>query len=227
MSFFLKPRVQPCPGDGRSVSRPSFMRRCRYGLSGSVIFRGRGCSFWSVSLFYLWSLWSSGDGPIRSSQGSTPIGSVSSDEKVCAFIRGKVANILSVLAIGLTLCSLPFLSVVYPVKAHFYCCLFMLLALMLSAHPWKVFVNPVSVFIGRISYSLYIFHFAVMTWLYSFFPSQFPQLPAQRYLYFFVFMLATVLMSIPAAWCGYQFIERPAIDLSKRLITRLELKRSA
>lgn len=147
------------------------------------------------------------------------------DDDVREFIRWQAVGIGSVLLICSALLILGILPVVFPVRAHFYCFLFMLLALVLSANPFKAFVNPATIFVGRISYSLYIFHFAIMTWLYSFIPDHFPQLTAHSYLYFLVFMLAAVLLAIPAAWCCYQVIERSSIYLSSRWILRLEQKK--
>lgn len=98
----------------------------------------------------------------------------------------------------------------------------MLLALMLSAHPWKVLVNPVTVLIGRISYSMYIFHFAVITWLYTWIPAHFPSLPVYGYRYFLVYFAFGFLFTVPLALCGYQFIEKPAIRCSQILIGYLE-----
>jgi peptidoglycan/LPS O-acetylase OafA/YrhL len=144
------------------------------------------------------------------------------DEGVLSFIRRKAVGICSILMVCGALFILGMLPVVYPVRAHFYCFLFMLLALLLSANPFKVFVNPATLFIGRISYSIYIFHFAVLKWLTVFIPTHYPHLLAHSYLYFFVVTLLVVCFTVPLAWCGYQFIESPAINCSKRLIARLE-----
>jgi peptidoglycan/LPS O-acetylase OafA/YrhL len=144
------------------------------------------------------------------------------DEDVLSFIRGKVTGICCILTVCGVLFILGTLPVVFPVRAHFYCFLFMLLALLLSANPFKVFVNPVTVFIGRISYSVYIFHFAVLKWLTVFIPAHYPQLLAHSYAYFFVVAFLAACFTLPPAWCGYQFIESPAINLTKRLIARLE-----
>jgi peptidoglycan/LPS O-acetylase OafA/YrhL len=123
-----------------------------------------------------------------------------------------------------TLFILGMMQVVFPVRAHFYCFLFMMLALVLSVNPFKVFVNPATVFIGRISYSIYIFHFAVLKWLTVFILAHYPHVFAHSYVYFFVVTFLVVCFTLPLAWCGYQFIESPAINLSKRLIARLESK---
>ena len=147
------------------------------------------------------------------------------DADVLAFIRWKAAGMCSIVMICATLFVLGMIPVVFPVKAHFYCFLFMLLALVLSANPWKVFVNPATVFIGRISYSIYIFHFAVLTWLTVFIPAHYPNVLAHSYVYFFMVTLLLTCLTIPLAWCGYQFIESPAINLSKQLIARLESKK--
>lgn len=144
------------------------------------------------------------------------------EERKAALIRNKTFNVINLLIIGIALSALAFMTVHFPLKSHFYGALFMLLALMLSAHPWKVLVNPVTVFLGRISYSMYIFHFAVITWLYKWIPAQFPNLMEHGYPYFFVYFVFGLLFTVPLGLCGYHFIEKPAIRCSQMLVTYLE-----
>jgi peptidoglycan/LPS O-acetylase OafA/YrhL len=144
------------------------------------------------------------------------------DERILAFVRRKSTAVISTVLICATFGLLSFLLVGYPVKPHFYCLLSMLLALVLSQNSFKFFVNPLTVFIGRISYSLYLVHFAVLTWIIKWLPVQWPHLYEDRPLYFGLVLVIGTLVSVPLAYLSFSFIEKPAIDLARRIIVRLE-----
>lgn len=147
------------------------------------------------------------------------------EERVTAWFQNKTtAWVVAVLSASM-LGALRMFSCVYPLKAHFYCFFFMALALALAHVPWNIFVNPAMVFIGRVSYSMYLFHFAILTWWTKWAVKHMPELAAGQPLYFFLTILLTVAATLPLAWCGYQCIERPAMEWAKRLIVRLENRR--
>lgn len=144
------------------------------------------------------------------------------NERVNTFIRDKNVNLVGVIAVGSLLGALPFLGTVYPVQAHFYACVFMFLILLLAAHPWRILVNPLLTLTGKISYSMYIFHFSIQAGLYYWISANLPSLTGHPYLYFAVFFFLTLALCVPAAWCGHRFIEQPFIELSRKLTAYLE-----
>ena len=64
------------------------------------------------------------------------------------------------------------------------------------------------VFLGRISYSLYLFHLIVILALVNGLYGHAPLM--------FILFLAGAL-SIVTAWCAYRFVEVPAMNLGRRL----------
>lgn len=140
------------------------------------------------------------------------------------FFRPKMINGLTLAAVGLSMASLVETFPRIPLHQHIYSFFFMVLALALSVRPWKFLVNPVIAFIGRISYSAYLFHFFVLRTITEIFTHYYPSILSNRPLYFIATVSLGIALTIPLAWCSYQFIERPAINFSRGLIVKLELK---
>lgn len=96
---------------------------------------------------------------------------------------------------------------------------FLLLALGLSRYPWPVLVNPMIGYIGKISFSLYLVHFAVLHGLKMANLTDFVNQPIVdlgiRY------MMVLGLSGLLASLC-YRFIEVPGQQLGSRVIRRLE-----
>ena len=96
--------------------------------------------------------------------------------------------------------------------------LFAIGALLLAHHPSSVLVNPVTTWIGRLSFSMYLTHFAVLDALTAagvsarFAMTDFGALAH----YVVVVFLSAVVSSL-----SYRFIERPAIAAGARVIARL------
>lgn len=101
------------------------------------------------------------------------------------------------------------------------------LLIALAIKPWKLFVNPVTLFLGRLSYSLYVTHFigawivarelrAHIHWTH----------PLGALASYFAGLAACLAASIPLAMLTYAFIEKPGIALGKSLIKRLEKRES-
>lgn len=106
----------------------------------------------------------------------------------------------------------------------FYGVAVVLLALALSKRPYFLFVNPLTTFVGTISFSLYLVHFAVLYaaqqfhWINIIDPST-----ALRATLNFGLRYAVVLAaSSVAAYAMYHLIEVPCQNLGKRFIARLE-----
>ncbi len=96
---------------------------------------------------------------------------------------------------------------------------FALLAWSLAVRPFPVMVNRATTFLGRISYSGYLWHFAVLGFVA---PILLPPLHrawgpsvgagSARLVALFV---ATVVVTVPVAWASYRLIERPWIAVGR------------
>ena len=97
--------------------------------------------------------------------------------------------------------------------------LFLTLILALSIHPWAIFVNPFTRFLGKISYSLYLLHFFVDLAVGSLF-SHLSHYPASRYILerpagLVLSFLLILGPSIPIAMFTWKYIEEPCIRLGR------------
>jgi peptidoglycan/LPS O-acetylase OafA/YrhL len=101
---------------------------------------------------------------------------------------------------------------------------FVLLGYALSRKEFFILVNPVMIYIGKISYSMYLVHFAVLHWLtkfnyVDFAPSDIPYFPIVNYLLRFCCLVSvTVMMSA----CTYHLIEVPLQNIGKSIVRRRE-----
>lgn len=83
--------------------------------------------------------------------------------------------------------------------------------------PVKLLVNPVTRFLGKISYSLYLVHpllicsTKIPTWAASLAPGKYFMVPC--------IALVTLSCSIPLAWLLYTVVESPFIRLGRHLTT--------
>jgi peptidoglycan/LPS O-acetylase OafA/YrhL len=105
-------------------------------------------------------------------------------------------------------------------------CLLLLLAL--SLHPWTLLVNPVTRFLGRISYSLYLLHFVVFLKLQAFILTELTSHPLLRnvYVQFATSFIGTLAITVPVAFLSWKWIEQPGIHQGKRVITWIESTRT-
>lgn len=105
----------------------------------------------------------------------------------------------------------------------FYGIAFVVLAAGLYFNPVRLFVNPFTQWIGKISYSLYLVHFIflpyVKTWinLEPYFGKT-----VQFVLYFII----VLVVSSGISFMTYRFIEIPGMNLGKELIRKLESRDS-
>jgi len=97
----------------------------------------------------------------------------------------------------------------------------LLLLLTLALHPWALLVNPVTRFLGKVSYSIYLLHF---------FPCIYLQValagfsPVTRLALCFC---GTMAVTVPAAYITWRWVEEPGIGAGRRLICYLETKKAA
>jgi len=97
---------------------------------------------------------------------------------------------------------------------------------VLSLHLWpnRLIINPVTRFIGLVSYSAYITHFSVLLLIGSFAPL--PIVFELGHGGYFLFLIATVLpLTLGLSWLTYCFIEMPGERLGRAIIRRLEQRR--
>ncbi len=111
--------------------------------------------------------------------------------------------------------------------------LFVLLLLALALHPWPLLVNRLTMFIGRISYSLYLVHFFVLlfaAWCLQRLSGYAPNFCA-RHIYNSLFGWALaysfiLLLSIPICMVTWRWVEEPGMGVGRWIIRQRESVRS-
>lgn len=112
---------------------------------------------------------------------------------------------------------------IFPVHVQF-AMAFAVLGYILSQRAFIVLVNPITIYIGKISYSMYLVHFAVSYWLakfnyVDFAPTGIIYFPFINYLLRFSCLLAaTIILSS----CTYHLIEVPLQNIGKNIVKRRE-----
>jgi peptidoglycan/LPS O-acetylase OafA/YrhL len=100
-----------------------------------------------------------------------------------------------------------------------------LLLVALSLYAWPFLVNRFTIFLGKISFSLYLLHYHVcraVSRLLELDPYRYPGHVHRPLFQVSALFAATVLASIPVATLTWLFIEEPGIRLGRRLIAHLE-----
>lgn len=105
-------------------------------------------------------------------------------------------------------------------KPHYlFAIAFAVLAYALAHVPIKLLVNRVTLWVGRISYSLYLMHLLVANMLVKYHLNMYSANPLVDIAARFCIILA---ISAPLAYLTYRLIELPSQRFGKRLITRLD-----
>ncbi len=109
--------------------------------------------------------------------------------------------------------------------------LFLTLILALSIHPWAIFVNPFTRFLGKISYSLYLLHFFVYLAVGSLL-SHLSHYPASRYILerpagLVLAFLLIFGLSVTISMFTWKFIEEPCNRLGRIWIAGREGRAAA
>jgi peptidoglycan/LPS O-acetylase OafA/YrhL len=94
---------------------------------------------------------------------------------------------------------------------------FAVLAFALAVHPLKILVNPVTNFVGRISYGIFLFHFGVIIILQKIFPGGFP---VQGNIGPFAALAIVFPLSAGVSYVLTRLIEKPFMGLGRRIIAR-------
>jgi peptidoglycan/LPS O-acetylase OafA/YrhL len=100
-----------------------------------------------------------------------------------------------------------------------------LLLIALSLHPWPLLVNRLTIFLGRISFSIYLLHFYILRWLLELVRQRSlrdARLGAHPAAQFALLFAGTLLLTVPLSALAWRFIETPGIRLGRRLIAHLE-----
>jgi peptidoglycan/LPS O-acetylase OafA/YrhL len=133
-------------------------------------------------------------------------------------ITSKLKRFISLFLLGFGLLIL--LQVFLPFKLiaghYLYGIFFGLLLFLLSRYPIKLLVNPTSVYLGKISFSLYLCHTACAYWLYHFGLNNY--LPNNQYLNFCLRFFILLGVSSLIASILFFTIEKWGILLGKRII---------
>jgi peptidoglycan/LPS O-acetylase OafA/YrhL len=95
-------------------------------------------------------------------------------------------------------------------------CMFMGLALA----PWPLIVNPVTAFLGKVSYSIYLTHTTAIFFMSPVYQRVYAQIPSLT-LAFLVSLLLTLAVVLPISYLTYRLIEEPGIALGRKFASRL------
>ena len=99
--------------------------------------------------------------------------------------------------------------------------------LALSQRNCGLFVNRYAAQIGRVSFSAYLFHFAVLRAIGATIPSKWLHASGLRAIAVFLMIWPIAAsLSFAAAWCSYHLVERPGMATGKMLIQRLKHRRT-
>ncbi|MFH0997434.1 MAG: acyltransferase [Pseudomonadota bacterium] len=97
--------------------------------------------------------------------------------------------------------------------------LFSVFALLLANWPIRLSVNRITTTLGKLSFSMYLTHFAILTFFSMLgFSGIFPKSNIASLLHFLCVVMVTAVVSS----FFYKYIEKPGIALGKRVIEKLE-----
>lgn len=105
------------------------------------------------------------------------------------------------------------------IRPHFIIALaFGLITISISQIPWTLLVNSLTIFIGRISYSCYLWHFLVLKQL----TLALPPGSLSTHIYFVEIFVLSLIITIPLALISYVLLEKPCVRLGRGWINNLE-----
>lgn len=103
---------------------------------------------------------------------------------------------------------------------------FVILGIALSKNYLKFIVNPILIFIGKISFSMYLVHFAVLSWLSEFGMVDYIIIsnPFTATINYLIRLLIVIIITALISFGFYKLVELPMQNVGKRLITKLNRK---
>jgi peptidoglycan/LPS O-acetylase OafA/YrhL len=134
-----------------------------------------------------------------------------------------VAVSLSLLAVLLLLVAAKFQPGSIP-RQFIFAAIFGLLCLSLSANSTRLFVNPVTCYIGKISFSIYLFHFWAISLVHEYVEPSLVHLNGS--LTSCIFYICTTTMAILVASITYRLIEIPGQHVGRFIIESLDNRSS-
>jgi peptidoglycan/LPS O-acetylase OafA/YrhL len=106
-----------------------------------------------------------------------------------------------------------------PQQFSFMSIAFVLLTVGLSQHPWRLFVNPLMSYLGKISFSSYLTHFVVLEVLEHAGAADWVTAEAQLHaVRFLIFYVVAVAVTAALASLTYRLIEVPGQNLGRQLL---------
>ncbi len=99
--------------------------------------------------------------------------------------------------------------------------LFLIFGILLSKGKWGFISNSITRYIGKVSFSIYIFHFIVISWLTKFHLIDF----CDNYLMNFSIRFSLILsVSVLISSMSYNLIEIPFQTIAKKIISKMDSK---
>jgi peptidoglycan/LPS O-acetylase OafA/YrhL len=95
------------------------------------------------------------------------------------------------------------------------------IVVLLARKPLVAFVNPLTLFLGKVSYGIYLIHFAVIEVFSNVFASHFGRRGDVQSIAFFLMTLSVATL---LAFAANKVVEEPGIALGKRIIARGEAR---
>jgi peptidoglycan/LPS O-acetylase OafA/YrhL len=105
---------------------------------------------------------------------------------------------------------------------------FVVLAVALSKYEFKLFVNPIFIYIGKVSYSMYLVHFAVLFWLDHFNFVDFLQItdPFHAMMNYGIRLFVLTILTVAISSFFYRTIELPLQHIGRKLIYKINNRSS-
>ncbi len=97
---------------------------------------------------------------------------------------------------------------------------FALVAYALFLHPFRFFVNPLTMYVGKVSFSVYIVHFALIDRFHYWLPHGF--IPNNMGLNYLASSITATMIAVALSFLTWRWIERPGQRLGGWLIEKLE-----
>ncbi|MEG0244933.1 MAG: acyltransferase [Pseudomonas sp.] len=102
--------------------------------------------------------------------------------------------------------------------------IFAIFSIFLARKPISLLVNPLMVLLGKLSFSMYLVHIAILKLLSG---TRIPTAMGEGDVNSVLFFLFVLSITAVVSWVTYNVIEKPGIALGRRLIERLEAKHAS